>query len=109
MVLLSVGLVRDLQHIARGQLPSGPGVGCGTKTKVPVGCPLGAGAGPRNSATQIRIVITSSSMATPTAIGTAVGRYQCGGTKGEMPTRWGAAAWSLMSPAPGLPTQPRQG
>jgi hypothetical protein len=99
MVLLSVGLVRGLQHIASGQLPSGPGEGCGTKTEVPVGCPLGAGAGPRDSATQISIAITSSSMATPTAIGTAARRYRCGRTQQKMPIREGVAVWFVMWPA----------
>jgi hypothetical protein len=99
MVFRSVSSVRGLQHIASGQLPNGPGVGCGT-TEVPVGCPLGAVARPGNSTTQIRIAITSSSMATPTAIGTAVSRYRCGCTKEKMLSRGGVVVWFAMSPAP---------
>ena len=68
--------------VAGGQLPGGPGAGCGTTMGVPVRWPAGAGARPRQTAMRINAAVTASTRATPTVIG--AGSRRCCGLAGRL-------------------------
>src|SRR5690349_6705694 len=64
--------------VADGQLPDGPGVGCGTMTGVPVRWPVEAGDTPHETAININAAITVTIRATPMVTGAANRRWCCG-------------------------------